>query len=432
LKKRIEMPFGPDFVEVALPEERILAVVSPKKVSSAPDQAREIESALDNPIGHLGLSALAKKGKKTVILCDDFTRPTPAHGIVPVLLDRLNSFGIVDEDIKIVMALGTHRPMTKEETMKKVGKEAIERVEVINHDWKNTNILVDLGKTPSGVPITVNRHVVDAELKIGLGYIVPHRVAGYTGGAKIVQPGVCGGDTTGYTHWLSAEFPGEQVMGVAENPVRHEMEEVARKVGLDFIVNTVLNTKGEIVKVVAGDFIEAHREGIKEARKIYGVEIPSKAEIVLCDSYPNDVDMWQAAKGIYASELAVKDGGSVAFLTPCWEGVSPEHPEVLKFGYRSYSEVRELIRSGQITDLSAAAHLVHIGRTSAEKAQVILYSEGISKKEALQLNFVYAETPQEAVDRALARHGPDAKIIVLRNAAELLPILDTNRNEKLL
>ncbi|KYH40588.1 MAG: hypothetical protein AYL31_006280 [Candidatus Bathyarchaeota archaeon B26-1] len=424
LKRTVKIPYGSDFVEVELPEERIIAIVGPKEVEGNPHPEDEIESALDNPVGHPGLRALAKKGRKTVILCDDFTRPTPAYKIIPILLDRLNSVGIRDEDVKIVMALGTHRPMRRDEIVEKIGEEAFERVnEVINHDWKDRDSLMNLGRTPNGTPITVNRHVVEADIKIGVGYIVPHRVAGYTGGAKIVQPGVCGGDTTGYTHWLSAKFTGEEILGVAENPVRHEMEEVARRVGLDFIVNTVLNAKGEIVKVFAGDFVKAHREGVKEARRIYGVEVPSKADVVVCDSHPCDVDMWQAAKGIYATELVVKEGGSIAFITPCWEGVSPEHPDVLKFGYMSYENVKKLVESGRLKDLSAAAHIAHVGRVSAEKARVILYSEGISREDTLKLNFEYAESPQEAVDKALAKQGPNSKILVLKNTAELLPLV---------
>ncbi|HIE14449.1 TPA: nickel-dependent lactate racemase, partial [Candidatus Bathyarchaeota archaeon] len=372
---------------------------------------------------HPGIKDLAKKGKKTVILCDDYTRPTPAHRVMPLLLDMLNEAGITDSNIRIVMALGTHRPMTEEEIIKKVGAEVYERVEVLNHDWRDEKSLVSLGKTINGTPITVNKHVVEADLKIGVGYIVPHRVSGYSGGAKIVQPGVCGGDTTGYTHWLSARFKGEEILGVAENPVRHEIEEVARRVGLDFIVNTVLNAKGEIVNVVAGDFIKAHRKGVEEAKRIYGVEIPSKAEVVVCDSHPCDADMWQAAKGIYSADLVVKRGGSIAFITPCWEGVSPEHPDVLKFGYISYSEVERLVEEGKIKDLSAAAHIVHVGRVSAEKAEVILYSEGISEEETERLNFKYAETPQKAVDEALKRQGPNSKIVVMKNAAELLPLI---------
>jgi hypothetical protein len=133
--------------------------------------------------------------------------------------------------------------------------------------------------------------------------------------------------------------------------------------------------------------------------------------------------MWQAAKGIYTRELVVKDGGSIAFITPCWEGVSPERPEVLKFGHRSYEDVRKLVESGELRDLSVAAHLVHVGRVSAEKAEVTLYSEGISREDALKLNFDYSETTQKAVDKALAKQSPDSKIVVLTNAAELLPIV---------
>jgi len=421
LKKVVRMHYGSDFVEVEIPEKRILAIATPKETPGAPDPVKEVEHAIENPIGHPGLQALAKKGKKTVILCDDFTRPTPAYKILPTLLNKLNAVGIKDDDIKIIMALGTHRPMTRDEIVRKVGEDVAERVEITNHNWKDEDMLVHLGKTKSGTPVTVNKEVVEADITIGIGYIVPHRVAGYTGGAKIIQPGVCGGDTTGLTHWLSAKFTGEEILGVAENPVRHEMEEVARRVGLDFIVNAILNARGEIVRIFAGDFVKAHRRGAEEAKKIYGVSIPSKARIVLCDSHPYDVDMWQAAKGIYASELAIQDGGIVVFFAPCWEGVAPEHPEVSRFGYRSYRDVEELVRSGEITDLAAAAHLVHVGRVSAEKAEVILYSDGISKSEAYRLNFSYAESPQEAVDRALAKL-PNSKVVILKQAGELLPL----------
>jgi len=423
MKRAVKLHYGEKWVEIELPEKQILAIVYPKKIHGVPDEIAEIERSLDNPIGHKGLSALSRKGKNTVIICDDYTRPTPTDKILPILLNRLNDVGISDENIKILIAAGTHRYMSVDEIKRKVGKEVMKRIEVMNHYWKDEKMLVGLGKTPLGTPISVNKHVIDADIKIGVGNIIPHCVGGWGGGAKIIQPGVCGAETTDYTHWLSAKFFIKDLLGIAENPIRIEIEEIARKVGLDFIINTVLNSQMEIVRVVSGDFVEAHREGVKVARQVYGVEVPAKAKIVVCDSYPCDVDLWQAIKAIYAAELVVEKGGTIVLITPCWEGVSSEHPTWLDYGFRPYDEIKKLVEAGKITDLIASADLAIIGRMINEKAKVILCSAGISEAETQKLNFDYAKTPQEAINKVFIAYSPKDKIVVLRGAAELLPII---------
>jgi nickel-dependent lactate racemase len=428
MKRAIKLHYGEKWVEIELPEKQVLAVVEPMKVPGVSDELVEIERALDDPIGHKGLSALSRKGKSAIIICDDHTRPTPANKILPVLLKRLNDGGIKDEDIRILIATGTHRYITADEIEKKVGKEVTERIDVVKHHWKDDKTLVDLGKTPSGTPISVNKHVIEANIRIGMGNIVPHAVAGWGGGAKIIQPGVCGAETTGCTHWLSAQFTIKELLGVAENPVRREMEEVARRVGLDFIVNTILNEEMDIVKVVSGDLVKAHREGVTIAKKVYGARVQAKAKIVVCDSYPCDVDLWQAVKAIYAAELVVKKGGTIVLITPCREGVSSEHSTWLDHGFRSacprpYDEIKQLIEAGEITDRTAATDLAIIRRLVAEKAKVILCSTGITEEETQKLNFDYAKTPQEAIDMAISRYDPKEKIVVLRSSGELLPVI---------
>ena len=423
MERAINLHYGQEQVEIRLPEKQIFAVVGPREVPGVPDEKAEIEKALSNPLGHQGLSALSMKGKSAAIICDDFTRPTPADRILPVLLDRINDVGIRDQDIEVIVASGTHRYMTADEVEEKFGKEVTERVDVMSHYWKDEGMLVDLGETTSGTPISINEHVMEADIRIGVGNIVPHAVAGWGGGAKIIQPGVCGAQTTEYTHWLSAQFETNQLLGVAENPVRREMEEIGRKVQLDLIVNTVLNQELNIVKVVSGDPVKAHREGVKVAEGVYGVRVPAKTEIVICDSYPCDVDLWQAIKAIYAAELIVESGGTIVLITPCWEGVSSEHPALLDYGFTSYDEVKHLVECGEITDLTAAADLAVVGRLINEKANVILCSAGITEEETRKLNFDYAETPQEAVDLVLATHRPEDRITVLRSSAELLPMI---------
>lgn len=421
----IRLRYENDWLSVNVPDNRVLGVVDLNEVNGAPDQTLQIQSALDNPVGHDGIEALRAKGKKTVIVVDDYTRPTPVHKILPVLLDRLNYAGIEDHDIRVLVALGTHRPMSDGELEEKIGEEALRRVSVTNHYWRQMDMLVDMGKTPSGVPLSVNRAFLDASIRIGVGNIVPHCQAGWTGGAKIVQPGVCGAETTGCTHWLAARFDVRDLLGFAENPVRLEIENVVKSIGLDFIVNVVLNRKKEIVKVVAGDFVKAHRQGVEEAKKIYCADIPSKADIVVSDSNPSiyGVDLWQASKAISASFLAVKSGGTIILLAPCREGVSPEHPELAEFGHRPHEEVKKLVENGVMNDLIAAAASAQIGLMLDNKVKVALYSEGIPKEATERLGFEYVDHPQDTVDRALERYGADSKILFLRNGCEILPTI---------
>jgi nickel-dependent lactate racemase len=418
------MRYGKGLVDIEVPENSVLAIADLKNVSGVQDERAEVMRALNNPIGHRGISILAEKARKTVIVVDDNTRPTPVDRILPILLDTLNEAGIEDRDIRVLIALGTHRPMNDSEMRERVGKEASERVSVTNHHWKQKEMLVDLGSTSSGVPLSVNKTFLEANVRIGVGHIAPHCQAGWTGGAKIVQPGVCGAETTDHTHWLSASFDVRDLIGVADNPVRLEIENVVRKIGLDFILNLVLNEKKEVVKAVAGDFVKAHREGVKEAKAVYFVDFPAKADIVVADAYPLSygLDFWQASKAILSSYLGVKKGGTIILLAPCPEGVSTEHPELLKLRPKPYETLRNLVETGAIEDLNAASTAAQIGQVLRDEVKVVLYSEGISKLETEKLGFEYTESPQSSVDNAMKRHGSKSKILFLRNGCEILPI----------
>jgi len=418
----IELPFGSRFVKIEVPRRTLIAIVEPHQLQAAVDGTVEAERALRNPIGKRQISNLVKKGSRVVILSEDNTRPTPVDEILPPILKELNGCGVKDKDITAIMALGTHRPMTQKEISKKLGEEIAERIEVVNHECENPESLESLGKTSKGTPIFLNKTALKADFMIGIGMICPHRVAGYGGGAKIVQPGISGKITTGHTHWMSALYEAEKIMGTEQNPVREEMNEIASKAKLGFIINAVLNRERRIVKLFAGDFIKAFKEGVQESRKVWEVRVPEKADIVIADSHPADIDMWQAAKGIYASELVVKPGGTIILITPCWEGVSKQHPQVLQFGYRPFNELKKLVERKEITDLVAAAHMAHVGRVIREKAKCILVSEGITESDALKLGFDYVKTPQEAINTALEDYGSKARVTLIKESSELMPI----------
>jgi nickel-dependent lactate racemase len=366
---------------------------------------------------------MLKGREKVLIVVDDYTRSTPIQIVLPQLINQSKEAGIKPEDIKILVALGTHRSMTEEEIVKKFGKDIPKQYSILNHPWWDPSQLTYVGETEKGTPIFVNRIVKEVDFIVGIGQIVPHRVSGFSGGGNIIQPGICGEETTGKTHWLSAQFKGREILGKIKNPVKEEIEQVAQRVGLKWILNTIQDGSGRLVQVVAGDPIQAYQKGAKRSSEIYQSKLPQEADIVVADSYPYDSDLWLAAKGIYASELAVKQGGIVILITLCPEGVSSSHPEVLEWGYQTFEEVDEKVRQKKINKLTVAAHLVHVGRVIKERAKGILVSTGISKEETERLGFFYAKSPQEALEIAFSLSGRNAKVAVLQRGGEVLPIV---------
>jgi nickel-dependent lactate racemase len=421
---KIRMRYGRHLLEINVPGHNLLSVVHPNEVPGVPDENAEIERAVQNPIAHPGIQSLAQKGKRTLIIVDDFSRTTPADKILPVIIRELNKAGISNSNIKVMLAGGTHRRMTDEEVLQKLGDQIVGSFEILRHDIefvKNKDQMLDLGKSDLGTPVLVNKHVTDAEIKIGVGQIVGHPVAGWGGGAKIILPGVCGEETIWVSHWLTTKYKMEELLGVADNPARLDIEAVAKKVGLDFIVNAIQNGRGEIVGIVAGDPIEAFRKGVEIAKKVYAAKVPAKAEIVLSNMTTHDIDMWQAVKGILAAEIVVKDSGTIILCAPCPEGVSREHPVLLDYGYIPVDKVEKLIKLGKIDDLVGASDCAHVGEL-LKRVRIVLCSE-ISKNDTLKLNLAYAATPQEAVDEALARYGSNAKVVALINAGEMVPMV---------
>jgi nickel-dependent lactate racemase len=414
---------------VEIPDDRLVGVFAPQEQPAGERRpaAEVVADSLANPVGMEPLRSLIAPGRRVLLLSDDHTRTTPVRLILPALLAELQAGGLREEDLTILVALGTHRLMTAEELTAKFGAEVTSRVRLLQHRFDDEDRLVDLGHTPLGTEIRVNRAVVEADLVIGLGQVVPHRVAGYSGGSKIVQPGVCGAVTTGQTHWLSAGFWGEEILGRADNPVRREMDEVGRRCGLAAIINAVLDGAGQLVHLVCGEPVAAHRAACALSREIFGVPIPQKAPIVLTDSHPADLELWQGAKGYYSAELAVTDGGVVILETPCPEGVAGQHPDVARYGYLPYAEVKELVESGVLPDLTVAAHLVHVGRLVREKGRGILVSPGIGPALAERLGLLWACDLAEAYEKAKALAGGAAEVLVLRNGGDVLPVVAERR-----
>ncbi|MCL5105470.1 MAG: nickel-dependent lactate racemase [Armatimonadetes bacterium] len=417
----ISFPYGDQFPPVNIPDANLLGVYEPARLEPVPDVIACVNEAIDNPIGSASIAELAGGKKTALIISDDYTRQTPVHVIIPIIERHLIAAGV--ETIRILVALGTHRPMTEEEMLHRFGADICSRFEIINHLYKNPDQLIDLGTTPRGTHFQVNKAVVEADLVIGLGQIAPHRIAGFSGGAKIILPGVCGAEATAHTHWIGGLEDGEKMLGFAVNPVREEMNACARMAGLDFIINAICDPEGALIGMVAGDMVKAHLKGCELARDVFGVNVPEQADIVITDSYPKDIELWQAAKALYAADLMVKKGGVVILVSPCVEGVSRAHPLILEHGYTSEQQTLCEIESGQLTNLSVASHCLRVGRLIKDKATGIMVRNGIPRPDQERLGFISVETPQEALEKAFEIAGRSATVAVLRHGGEALPVV---------
>lgn len=357
----ISVHFGQDILKLDFPQENIVFNLQANEFPPPTDELEEIRQSICNPVGCGRLRDIVPKDATVVILGDDRTRLTPQDRIIPIVLEELHSAGLKNNQIKVIIAYGTHRVMTQEEIKKKYGAELLSKIEIKGHNCSEN--LVDKGVTRRGTRIFVNKEVLDADIRIGIASVVPHHPTGWSGGAKIFLPGVAGEETTCSMHLLGAT---EQQLGKVMTPCREEMEDFTEKVGLHFIVNIIFNENGNVLKSVAGHFIKAHREAVKWGMKIFGVEFKEQADITLSSPYPMDYDLTQADKGLFSAEIATKSGGEIILMSPCDEGIAPTHGEgIAQLARYDDDTLWEMLKNNQIKDRFTASenmYLNHIKR----------------------------------------------------------------------
>ncbi len=281
----------------------------------------EIEDAIKNPIGTPSLQEIAKGKRNAVIVVEDISRPSYLEGILNVIINQLNIAGIKDDKIILIYALGAHRPMNRQDSIKKVGLSIVESIKIENHHpYEN---LVYLGNSKKGTPIYLNKTYHNAEIKIAIGSLLPHPLAGFGGGAKIILPGVCGIQTLEENHKAGVRGIGIG-LGIVTD-LRKDIEDVCEKIGLDFTVNIVSTMKRGFAGVFAGHYIEAHRKAMKLAKEIYNTKLPPNLnlDIGFFNLYPEDTELSQALKGLnfyLSSKRFIKRGGAIILLTAASEG----------------------------------------------------------------------------------------------------------------
>ena len=412
----IKLPYGEkDYQTASIPLKNYLGYYCIKENILLKNLNSKIKEVISKPISSPSLYRLVKGKNNILIICDDNTRKTPVKFILSVLLEFLNSIGIRDSNIKILFALGTHRPMTNEEIKKKIGEDVFYRIKPYNHDCRKN--LIFRGKTSLGIPIYINKLVYDADFIMGIGNIIPHRYCGWAGGGKIILPGICGEETIIKMHSLVMKDSSIK-LGNLNNSAYKEINEVAKIVGLKFIINTILNGNNEIVDVVAGNVEETHRRGIKIAEDTLKVPIPTSDAVVI-SSYPEDLNLWQALKALYTADCIIKEGGFIILVSPLFEGIG-EHREFIELlKYRSI-EIEKKIQNNEIQDLLSGI-AAFTESMVIEKNKVLIVTGGISDKVAEKMEFKIFGSLQEAINNIIAKK-PNLKISCIKEGINILPI----------
>ncbi|MFX0049290.1 MAG: lactate racemase domain-containing protein [Candidatus Hermodarchaeota archaeon] len=281
----------------------------------------DIKNALNKPIGTPTIRKIAKGKSTAVIAVEDISRPIQAEFILEIVLNQLNKAGIPNDRITLIYALGAHRPMNRIDSIKKVGAKNVDKIKIENHHpYEN---LVYIGDSYKGTPIYLNKTYHDAEVKISISSVVPHPLAGYGGGAKVVLPGLCGIQTLEANHEAGVRGIGVGLGIVTE--LRKDIEDTCRKVGLDFSINVIPTMARKIGGIFVGDFIEAHRKAMEMAEKVYSTTLPPKLnlDIGFFNLYPEDTELSQAIKGLnfyLKSKSFIKREGAVVLMTAASEG----------------------------------------------------------------------------------------------------------------
>lgn len=330
----IHLAFGKTGLAVTLPEGPAYQVLEAKSAQGLPDQLAALEAALDNPIGTPALEELAR-GKKTVaISVCDITRPAPNRVVLPPLLARLERAGIRREDIVICIATGLHREATEAELQEILGPQLYGTLRVWNHQAKNRDEHVYLGDTSSGTPVWILKDFIQADLHITLGFIEPHLMLGFSGGRKLIAPGLAGQETIKVIHSPKFMRDTRAVEGsIADNPLHRELLEVARMARHDFMVDVALTRDRKIAAVFAGNPETAHAQGMDFVGRTMREQLDSPVDAVIttCAGYPLDLTFYQAVKGVTAASHIVKPGGRILIVAECAEGAgAPEFRQMMK------------------------------------------------------------------------------------------------------
>lgn len=422
---RVRLEYGKDGLDVDLPDKNVQAVLNLTHVPALPDPLAAVRHALAAPIGTKPLKELARGRRDACIVICDITRPVPNKLLLPPLLKTLEDAGIAAGQIKILIATGTHRPNSGAEIEAMVGPETAARYTVVNHVCSDPSTHRILGTSPTGVPVALDQHYCDADLKITVGLIEPHFMAGFSGGRKLIMPGIASRDTI--HAWHSPRFleHPKAANGIVEgNPVHEESLAIARMCPPDLIMDVTLDETNQITGVFAGDLMDAWLAGVAFASQQVHVPVEKAVDIVLttCAGYPLDSTFYQAIKGMVGALPIAKPGASIIIAAACSEGIGSEAFTRTLVETDDLAAFLDRIQQPDWTVVPDQWQIEEFARAAC-RHEVYCVCEGIEPGSLEELFVTPSSSVENAVKMALDKHGPGSTIAVLPKGPYVIPYI---------
>jgi nickel-dependent lactate racemase len=409
----VHLAYGKEGLDVEVPDENLVKVLTIAGAPPLKDPIEAVWQSLKKPIGSPSLAEVAKRASRVCVVICDITRPAPNNILLPPILQTLEEHGVKPDNITILVATGLHRPSTHLELKHIVGDTITQRYAVVDHRARVREEQVYLGETLRKTPVYVDKVYCDADLKITVGFIEPHLMAGFSGGRKMVAPGCAGEETIKRLH--SPAFLDDPLCregSIDSNPLHHELLEIARMAGHDFIVDVSLDGERNITGIFSGEPRAAHAAGVQAVRTFVRATVREPADIVVTTSagFPLDLTYYQSIKGMTSALPVVKKGGMLILAAECAEGLGSEAFAAMATRFRSDRDFDEWIHH----------HPVEIDQWQLQEcvkatrhADVVLVSHGIHDDQKARLFVKSATSVAEALDRGLKRFGPTASIAVI-------------------
>ena len=419
---RIKLDYGRTGLDIDLPEDKIVGPLAIKNAAPLPNPEQAIANVLAKPTDTPPLAELANGRTNACILICDITRPVPNKLLLPPMLRILEEQGIARDDILILVATGLHRPNQGTELEEMVGSDIVKHYRIENHFGKKLGDHEFLGVTPNGVPAYIDRRYTQAHLKITTGLIEPHLMAGYSGGRKVICPGIAALETVKIWHGPKfLEHPKADCGFLDGNPVHEENTRIAKMAGCDFILNVCIDGQRRITWVGAGDMEKAWIEGVRFVENVVRVPVPEPLDVVVtsCAGYPLDTTWYQAIKGLTGALPIVKQGGTIVLAASLTDGIgSPEfqrliadNPDLGEFKRRILGKDYFVMDQWQLEEFAKVA----------AKCKVKVVSQGLSPETLRNCHVESAASVETAVAESLREYGPSAKVAVIPKGPYVLP-----------
>jgi lactate racemase len=422
------VPFGKGTIRFSLPAGMHVTQAISKSFPPVKDEQSAVAEALAHPIGAPPLHEMVRPGNRVCIVFTDVTRSCPDHLLVPPILSELKVGGVKDADITLLCGIGMHRPSTQEEKIAKLGAEIFARYRVIDNEPQNAEAPINLGVTVGGVPVFEHRAVVEADFVIATGIVEPHQYAGYSGGRKTLAVGAAGEALIAHTHGPAfVDHPGTRLGRIEGNPFHEAVTEAARRAGLRFIVNVVLDDDKRILRVTAGDMEQAFRDLVSFARSVYEVPVPQQYDIVIGGvGFPKDSNLYQASRApsylFFAPTCVIRPGGYFIIPARCEEGAGSGVGEQRFFSaMRDAPNISFILEDARRNGYPAGQQRAFVIAKVLEQSHIIIVGSECPDIVAA-CKMIPASTMDEALQIAAKDMGSSCDVLVVPHSLLTLPV----------